>query len=116
VNFTVFDSTWEASEAYVLDKSHLVESWVKNDHLGFVILYNFKGVIHKYFPDFLIKMKNGKILVLETKGQDDDRNRAKRAYLAEWVKAVNVQGGFGEWASAVSFHPGDLERILEGEC
>lgn len=112
VNFTVYDSTWEASEAYILDKSKTVEAWVKNDHLGFVILYNFKGVIHKYFPDFLIKMKSGKILVLETKGQDDDRNRAKRAYLAEWVKAVNEQGGFGEWASEVSFHPGDLEGII----
>lgn len=112
VNFTVYDSTWEASEAYILDKSDLVESWVKNDHLGLVIYYHFKGVIHKYFPDFLIRMNSGKYLVLETKGQDDDRNRAKRAYLAEWVKAVNEQGGFGEWDSAVSFHPGDLEGIL----
>lgn len=59
-------------------------------------------------------MKSGKYLVLETKGQDDDKNRAKRTYLAEWVKAVNEQGGFGEWASVVSFHPGDLEGILCG--
>ena len=89
VNFTVYDSTWEASEAYILDKCDTVESWVKNDHLGFVIYYHYKGVIHKYFPDFLIRMKSGKHLVLETKGQDADRNRAKRAYLADWVKAVN---------------------------
>lgn len=115
VNFTIFDSTWEASEAYILDKSDLVESWVKNDHLGFVVYYHYKGVVHKYFPDFLIRMKSGKYLVLETKGQDDDRNRAKRAYLSEWVKAVNEQGGFGKWVSAVSFHPGDLEGILGGQ-
>lgn len=112
VNFTVYDSTWEASEAYILDKSKLIESWVKNDHLGFVIYYHYKGVIHKYFPDFIIRMKSGKHLILETKGQDNDQNRAKRSYLAEWVKAVNEQGGFGEWDSAVSFHPGDLEGIL----
>lgn len=111
VNFTVYDSTWEASEAYILDKSDAVESWVKNDHLGFVIFYHYKGAIHKFFPDFLIRMKSGKVLVLEVKGQDDDRNKAKRTYLAEWVKAVNEQGEFGEWASAVSFHPGDLEGI-----
>jgi type III restriction enzyme len=112
VNFTVYDSTWEASEAFILDKCDQVESWVKNDHLGFAVLYNFKGVIHKYFPDFIIRMKSGKHLILETKGQDDDRNRAKRSYLAEWVKAVNEQGGFGEWSSEVSFYPGDLEGIL----
>ena len=112
VNFTVYDSTWEASEAYILDKCDAVESWVKNDHLGFVIYYHYKGVVHKYFPDFIIRMRSGKHLVLETKGQDDDRNRAKRAYLAEWVKAVNEQGGFGKWDSAVSFYPGDLEEIL----
>lgn len=113
VNFTVYDSTWEASEAYILDKSDMVESWVKNDHLGFVVLYNFKGVIHKYFPDFIIRMKSGKHLILEVKGQDDDRNRAKRTYLAEWVKAVNEQGGFGMWESAISFYPGDLEGKLQ---
>lgn len=61
VNFTVYDSTWEASEAYILDKSKLVASWVKNDHVGFVIYYHYKGVIHRYFPDFIIRMKSGKL-------------------------------------------------------
>jgi type III restriction enzyme len=112
INFCVVDSTWEASEAYILDKSKAVDAWVKNDHLGLVILYNFKGVISKYFPDFIVRLKNGKHVILEVKGIDDEKNRVKRAYLAEWVKAVNEQGGFGVWESAVSFGPGDLGGIL----
>ncbi len=46
VNFCVFDSTWEASEAFHLDRSPHVEAWVKNDHLGFEVLYLFNGVVH----------------------------------------------------------------------
>ena len=52
ISHCVYDSGWEASEAYFLDKSDLVESFVKNDHLGFYILYNHKGVIRKYYPDY----------------------------------------------------------------
>lgn len=113
INHVVIDSTWEASEAYVFDKNKLVQSFVKNDHLGFTIHYNYQGIIRKYYPDFIIKMSNGKYLVLEIKGQDDERNRTKRAYLKEWTKAVNTQGGFGEWHSDVSFHPSDIEGIIK---
>ncbi len=34
----VYDSTWEVSEAYVLDHNPVVDAWVKNDHLGFDVL------------------------------------------------------------------------------
>ena len=112
INHCVYDSTWEASEAYSLDKSAFVESFVKNDHLGFIILYNYKGVIRRFFPDFIIRLKNGHYLVLETKGQDNQQNQVKREYLNEWVNAVNTHGGFGKWHWDVSFHPGDIiEKI-----
>jgi type III restriction enzyme len=39
INFCVYDSTWEATEAYELDRAKEVDAWVKNDHLGFEILY-----------------------------------------------------------------------------
>ncbi|NVL89795.1 MAG: DEAD/DEAH box helicase family protein [Desulfobacterales bacterium] len=112
INHVVFDSTWEASEAYAFDKSPLVKSYVKNDHLGFTILYNYQGVIRKYYPDFIIKLTNGQHLILETKGQDNARNRTKRAYLKEWVNAVNSHGGFGKWNADVSFHPSDIEGVI----
>jgi type III restriction enzyme len=61
---------------------------VKNDHLGFGVLYVFKGVVHKYRPDFVIRLKTEKVLVTE-------------------------QGGFGNWSWAVSKQPGDVVGILE---
>lgn len=112
VNHVVVDSTWEASEAYILDYSDCVQSFVKNDHLGFQILYTYHGVIRKYYPDFIIKLTNGEHLVLETKGKDTLQSRTKNEFLNDWVKAVNNQGGFGTWHSAVSFYPSDLEDIL----
>ncbi|MCR4321049.1 MAG: hypothetical protein NUV74_12035 [Candidatus Brocadiaceae bacterium] len=112
INFTVVDNTWEFLEAKTINESTVVESFVKNHHLGFAILYNYQGVIRRYFPDFIIKLKNGAHLILETKGQDSEQNKTKRAFLDEWCRAVNQHGGFGKWSWAVSFNPNDLEKLL----
>ena len=60
INMCVYDSTWEASEAFELDRNPLVESWVKNDHLGYEVLYVYRGVVRKYRPDFIIRFRSGK--------------------------------------------------------
>jgi type III restriction enzyme len=114
INFCVFDSRWEASEAFELDRNSNVMAWAKNDHLGFEIPYTFDGVIHKFRPDFLIKLTNGTTLVLETKGQDSQQDKTKREFLDEWVRAVNGHGGFGKWAWAVSRNPKDVPAMLQG--
>ena len=113
INMCVFDSTWEASEAFELDRSPNVAAWVKNDHLGFEITYSHKGIIRKFRPDYLVRLASGKILVLEVKGQDNQEQQTKREFLAEWIQAVNDHGGFGAWSSDVSRHPGDLAATLE---
>ncbi len=113
INMCVFDSAWEASEAFELDRNPNVESWVKNDHLGFEVLYVHGGVVRKYRPDFLIRMKTGSMLVLETKGQINDESRTKRDFLREWVNAVNQHGGFGYWREAMTQHPAEVRGILE---
>ncbi|MBW2147145.1 MAG: DEAD/DEAH box helicase family protein [Deltaproteobacteria bacterium] len=113
INFCVYDSTWEAAEAFHLDHNSLVEAWVKNDHLGFEIPYIYKGEHHKYRPDFIIKLSTGSFLVLETKGKETDQDKTKRKFLDEWVRAVNEHGGFGQWKWAVSKDPGDVADILE---
>ena len=112
INMCVFDSTWEASEAFALDRNPNVEAWVKNDHLGFEILYVYKGVVRKYWPDFIMRLNTGVHLVLETKGQDTQQDKTKRRFLDEWVRAVNAHGGFGRWKWAVSKHPADVEAII----
>ena len=112
INVCVHDSSWEAAEAFELDHNPAVTAWVKNDHLGFEILYIHNGVVRKYRPDFIIRMDSGVHLVLEVKGQDSAENRTKRRFLAEWIKAVNAQGGFGRWAWDVSLDPGDIKDVL----
>lgn len=113
ISHTIFDSTWEANEAFELDRNGGVESWAKNDHLNFFVNYVFGGVIHKYYPDFLIKLKNGKMLVLEIKGKDDQKNRTKREYFKEWIDAVNNDCRFGKWEFDVSFRTADIQDILK---
>jgi type III restriction enzyme len=112
INFCVYDSTWEASDAFMLEDSDEVAAWVKNDHLGFEVLYVYRGVVRKYRPDFLVRLKNGDLLVLETKGQDTDQDKAKWRSLDEWVQAVNDHGGFGRWCWAVAREPGEIRDIL----
>jgi type III restriction enzyme len=112
VNFCVFDSTWEASEAFALDHDPRVAAWVKNDHLGFEVHYLFEGGVHKYRPDFLVRLGDGVLLVLETKGQETAKDRTKREFMSEWVEAVNEHGGFGRWASDVSRSPSDVADVL----
>ena len=112
INHTVHDSTWEANNAKIINSHETVRSFAKNDHLGFVIKYNFKGVIKNYYPDYLIGLNNGDFLVLEVKGQDNDENRAKREYLNLWVKAVNQHGKFGKWHWAVVFNSYEIHDIL----
>ncbi|MFV1975951.1 MAG: hypothetical protein ACC651_09400, partial [Candidatus Scalindua sp.] len=72
-----------------------------------------KGVIRKYYPDFMIRLANGEYLILETKGIDNQQNKTKREFLNEWVTAVNNHGSFGKWHWNVSFHPSDMEQILK---
>ena len=112
INFCVHDSTWEASEAFALDHNPEVAAWVKNDHLGFEVFYVHRGVVRKYRPDFLIRLRSGDMLVLETKGRDGDQDRTKRRFLKEWITAVNAHGGFGRWDWNVSLAPGDIQGIL----
>jgi type III restriction enzyme len=61
INFCVFDSTWEAHEAFELDQNPAVSARVKNDHLGFEILYIYRGVLRKYRPDYLVRMASGRM-------------------------------------------------------
>ena len=112
INFCVYDSTWEASEAFELDRNPAVAGWVKNDHLGFEVVYIYKGVVRKYRPDFIIRLASGNTLVLETKGMDTEQDQTKRRFLGEWVKAVNAHGGFGSWRYDVVLHPKEVLGIL----
>jgi type III restriction enzyme len=112
INLLVYDSTWEATEAYKLEKNKHVIAFAKNDHLGFSVLYTFNGVPRYYYPDFLVKLDNGKTLVLETKGQDSLEVQEKRKALEEWIETVNSLKEYGQWCSAISYNIADVDGII----
>ncbi len=115
-NLVVCDSSWEFLEAKTINESEHVKSFIKNDHLNFVVYYNFQGVVRRFFPDFICKLNNGKNLIIETKGQDSEQNKTKRAYLDEWCRAINQHGGFGQWCWEVSFDPNDIQTLIAKHC
>jgi type III restriction enzyme len=105
ISHVVYDSTWEKMTADICEEDEAVEAWAKNDHLNFKIRYLWRGSSRNFVPDYLIRLKNGKTLILEVKGQDSEQNKAKRQAMNTWVCAVNEQGGFGEWCFDVVFDP-----------
>lgn len=112
ISHMVADSSWEQFTANLLETSELVTAYTKNDHLGYCIYYLWNGARRRFIPDFIIRLANDKMLVLEIKGEDSEQNRAKRAALKTWVEGVNAKGGFGVWSWAVAFQPAQLQDIL----
>jgi type III restriction enzyme len=112
ISHLVGDSSWEGYAANVFETSPQVLTYAKNDHLGFNIYYLWNGARRRYVPDFIVRLANGKTLVLEIKGENSEQDRAKRAALHAWAEAVNVKGGFGLWSSDVAFEPAQIHDLL----
>lgn len=112
ISHVVGDSSWEGHAANVFEARDDVVAYAKNDHLGFQVFYMWAGSRRRYVPDFILRFADGKLLALEIKGTDSPQNRAKREALAEWVRAVNAAGGFGQWAWDVAFRPGEIQDIV----
>jgi Restriction endonuclease len=113
VNQIVLDTrTWESSVAFRLESSELVDRYVRNDHLGLLIPYEFQGVDHVYEPDFIVQLANGLIVLLEVKGYADAKAAAKRHAAIRWCNAVNNSKEYGLWYPHVCKDPHHLEREL----
>jgi len=113
VSYVVLDTkTWESSVAFQLEHSDVVESYVRNDHLDFAIDYEFGGSQHPYIPDFLVRLRNGTILILEVKGYEDEQTRAKHEAAKRWCAAVSAWGEMGTWKFDVCKDPKKLNAIL----
>lgn len=112
ISHVVVDSAWEAHTANVLEQSGRVLAYAKNDHLGFQVYYLWNGARRRFVPDFMIRLANGKMLILEIKGEDSPQNKAKRQALDAWVKGVNAKGGFGQWCWDVAFEMAKIQDII----
>ncbi len=112
ISHVVVDSAWEAHTANVMEQSGQVLAYAKNDHLGFQVHYLWNGARRRFVPDFLVRLANGKTLILEIKGEESPQNQAKRQALDAWVKGVNAKGGFGSWCWDVAFEMAKIQDII----
>jgi len=123
VSHVVKDSGWEFQVMFQLEKMEEVKYYVKNDHLNFDIVYEFKGAKHRYIPDFIIKLKtnDGSILsvVLEVKGYEREKDRTKTTAMKKWIDAINNHGEFGKWEYLICRNPSrvskQLSKLVGGE-
>ena len=72
----------------------------------------YEAVQHHYEPDYLVRLKNGNTLILETKGEEDDQDRAKYQAARRWVTAVNNWGRLGGWNFLVCRDPALIPRQI----
>lgn len=106
VNQVVADTqTWESSAAFRLEQSRDVKFYVRNDHLGLMIPYEYQGVDHKYEPDYIVRLSNDVSLILEIKGYEDNRTKAKHSAAKRWIAAVNNWAQLGRWDFHVCRNP-----------
>ena len=105
--------TWERSVSFQLEASECVPFYARNDHLEFSIPYEYLGVSHAFFPDFIVRLSNGTNLILEVKGMVDEQERTKFAAAERWVRAVNHWGKMGHWQFHACLDPNQLRTQLE---
>ncbi len=112
----VCDSGLERQMVAVLDAgdtANLVQAWVKNHRLFLEIPYLYLGRTHRYRPDFVVRLTNGLIVLLEGKGNPDEKDDAKATAARRWVEAVNTWGGLGTWVHQICYDASGLARQLE---
>ncbi len=102
VNWVVCDSDWEAEFCRVVEGHPQVRAYVKNQGLGLEIPYLHKGMPHKYIPDFIVQIDDGRSdplnLIVEIKGQRREDVKDKHNTIRDfWVPGVNNLGSYGRW-------------------
>jgi len=105
VNCVVYDSDWEAEFCRVAEKHPRVLAYVKNQGMGLEVPYLLAGEPHRYRPDFVLRIDDGRKeplnLIVEIKGyRGEDAIEKANTMRAYWVPGVNNLGGYGRWAFA----------------
>ncbi len=104
--------SWEQAAVFRLEQSAAVDAYARNDHLELAIPYEYLGISSSYYPDFVVRLTNGLHLLLEIKGEEDERDRAKAQFAKRWVSAVNRWGRAGQWELLVCRDPQQLGGSL----
>ena len=90
-NRVVGDSHLELLFASFLEGCDDIVSYAKNYFaVNFKLDYvNADGDISNYYPDFIVKQSNKKIVIVETKGQEDLDVPLKMGRLRQWCEDIN---------------------------
>ena len=90
-NKIIADSHFELELASFLEKCDDIISYVKNYFaVNFRIDYkNADGEISNYYPDFIVKVSNKEIYIVETKGREDLDDPLKIKRLKQWCEDIN---------------------------
>jgi type III restriction enzyme len=113
LSHAVCDSGLEKDMCTVLDEHRLVASWVKNHRLYLEIPYIYMGTSHRYRPDFVLRLINGLNVLVEGKGDADEKDDAKATAARMWVAGVSAWGQLGTWSHAICYQARTLGRQLE---
>lgn len=90
-NRIIGDSNFELEFSNFLEQCNDVASYAKNYlAVHFKLDYvNAEGDISTYYPDFTVKLTNGRVIIVETKGQEDLDVPPKMARLKQWCEDIN---------------------------
>lgn len=122
-NRVVGDSHLELLFASFLEGCDDIVSYAKNYFaVNFKLDYvNADGDISNYYPDFIVKQSNKKIVIVETKGQEDLDVPLKMTRLRQWCDDINrVQDEvtfdfvFVDQESFDTYKPMNLQSLLNG--
>lgn len=117
ISHVVLDApVWEHSVAYQLERLPEVVAYARNDHLDFLIPYEFDGVKREYRPDFLVRWRcpdgSEVKVILEVKGWETEEDRQKEAAARRWVRAVNHHGELGRWVFCLCKEPHRVKEAI----
>ena len=122
-NKIIGDSKLELGFASFLDGCPDVATYAKNYHaVGFKLDYvNSDGEIANYYPDFLVKLTDGRMIVAETKGLEDLDVAPKMHRLSQWCEDVtealpdnSIDFVYVDEESFQTYRPGTFRDLLEG--
>ncbi|MBN1824642.1 MAG: DEAD/DEAH box helicase family protein [Candidatus Eisenbacteria bacterium] len=122
LNAAVIFSDLERRAIEVMEELDCVECFTPNDRqIGLIVPYEYGENAHNYEPDFLVRLKNGVMVMLEIKGgggliHAEDQVKAKNAAARKWTAAVNNLGKYGQWDFEVCEDPNKLWAILRKHC
>jgi len=122
-NRIIGDSHFELVFARFLDDCDDVVSYAKNYlAVGFKLDYvNADGDISNYYPDFLVKLSDQRICIVETKGQEDLDVPRKMERLRQWCEDINrVHAGvkydfvYVDQESFEQYKPTSFRQLIDG--